>query len=60
MHYIYVYIYICVFVCVCVCVCVCICGCCALDGMENKLYKMHGTYSYIKIHNPLKFTMWVT
>ena len=47
-------------VCVCVCVCVCICGCCALDGMENKLYKMHGTYSYIKIHNPLKFTMWVT
>ena len=37
--------------------CICVYICCALDGMENKLYKMHGTY--IKIHKPLKFPMQV-
>ena len=28
----------------CVCVCVCVCVCCAFVGLDNKLYKMHGTY----------------
>jgi len=26
----------------CVCVCVCVC---AFDGLNNKLYKMHGTHN---------------
>ena len=36
----YIYIYI------CVCVCVCVCGCVfyAFVVLDNKLYKMHGTY----------------
>jgi len=24
--------------------CVCVCVCCAFVGLDNKLYKMHGTY----------------
>jgi hypothetical protein len=32
---IYIYIY--------MCVCVCVCVCCAFVGLDNKLYKMHGT-----------------
>ena len=30
----------------------------ALNSMEEKLYKMHGTY--VKIHKRLKFTVWVS
>jgi len=26
------------------CVCVCVCVCFAFVGIDNKLYKMHGTY----------------
>ena len=45
-----------VYVCVCVCVYICvyiyiyiyIYICCAFVGLDNKLYKMHGTYIKIK------------
>ena len=32
------------YVCVCVCVYVCMYVCCAFVGLDNKLYKMRGTY----------------
>ena len=35
---------------VCVCVSVCVCVCCAFVGMDNKLYKMHGTYIKVVIY----------
>jgi len=46
------------YVCMCVCVCVCVCVyiCCAFVGLDNKLYKMHGTYikiSQYEVHSIL-------
>jgi hypothetical protein len=35
---IYIYIY----------VCVCVCVCCAFAGLDNDLYKVHGTYTKIE------------
>jgi len=43
-------VYACIGVCVCVCVCVRVYMCFgAFVGLDNKLYKMHGTYLYITI-----------
>ena len=43
--YIYIYIY------MCVCVCVCVYVCCVFVGLDNKMYKMQGTYEKIKNRN---------
>jgi hypothetical protein len=46
----YIYIYMCVCVCVCVCVLFCI-----FVVLDNKLYKMHGTYIKIRLYNLLVY-----
>ena len=35
----------------CVCVCVCVYVCCVFVGLDNKMYKMKGTYEKIKNRN---------
>jgi len=44
--------------------CVCVCVCCAFVGLDNKFYKMHGTYItipslyiYIKVKGKVKCTL---
>jgi len=34
---------------------VCVCVCCAFVFLDNKLYKMHGTYIKIHLHNLLVY-----